>query len=148
LADEFFRQLESLDLSDGKRCPGEQTCSQRLIDKKPNPDKGPLAITQNADLSTEEICAGCSKFGTKPGTEAPHLSAVLNLALYLDKLREAGASFPYPNCFPSPYWWSALAGSKQGRNRHDEARDKRRESKDTSQNRAEAMKKILASKGK
>ena len=92
-----------------------------------NPDSGPLYgnIVKRVGQTDEEVCGGCLKNGTRPGRHSPHLTNALALASHLDTLREAGASFPYPDASPNPYWWTCLVASKEGRRRADEARNER-----------------------
>lgn len=131
----FFEQLDSLDRSGGKRCPGEERCAAPPGDEeggeRTNPDSGPLFtnLAKRLGQTEEEVCGGCKLNGTRPGRHSPHLTQALALATHLDTLRGAGASFPYPSSFPNPYWWTCLVASQEGRNRADEARNKRLESK-------------------
>lgn len=75
--------------------------------------------------SEDEVCGGCVMNGTRPGRHSPHLTNALALASYLDELRDAGASFPYPGATSNPYWWTCLVASKDGRRRADVAREGR-----------------------
>lgn len=148
LSDQFFAQLEALEAGKGKRCPGETSCRQRIIEDEdgrelPNPDAGPLGHPANGDRTPDQICGKCSLRGTKPGSEPPHLTQFLTVACRLDKLRDAGATFVYPQSLPSPYLWAALVGSKDGRNRHEDARAKRQEEERRRKEREAELQRLL-----
>jgi len=67
--------------------------------------------------------------GTKPERQSPHLAPALALAARLDRLRQGGASFPYPQSNDSPFYWACLEASADGRARADEASQKRADEK-------------------
>lgn len=132
----YFEQLDSLDQTKGKRCPGEQRCSAPREDERNgevvNTDSGPLykeLVLARSGRTEDEVCGKCPRNGTRPGRHSPHLNNALALAAHLDELRQAGASFPYPGAFPNPYWWTCLTASAEGRRRADEARNQRTEAK-------------------
>lgn len=134
VSDFYFEQLDSLDRTKGKRCPGEQKCSAPREDERSgqvtNPDSGPLykeLVLARSEKTEDEVCGKCPKNGTRPGRHSPHLTNALALAAHLDELRQAGASFPYPGAFNDPYWWTCLKASAEGRRRADEARNQRAE---------------------
>lgn len=130
----YFEQLDSLDQTGGKRCPGETPCAAPPGEPNTadyNKGSGPLykEVALRRGRSFESVCGACPMRGTKPDQHSPHLATALALAGRLDSLRQSGASFPYPGAFNSPFWWTCLEASAEGRRRADEARYERQEQK-------------------
>lgn len=117
----FFEELESLDKTDGKRCPGEDVCSSE------GKDSGPLYanIARRMNRPVETVCGECPKVGTKPDRHSPHLGSALSLAGHLDELKAAGATFSYPEAFTNPFWWACLKAAHRGRTKHETESAKR-----------------------
>lgn len=128
----YFAQLDSLDQANNKRCPGETLCAAPPGElQSPDYNKESYLlyreIVSRRGRTIEQVCGECIRKGTKPDQHSPHLAPALALAARLDKLRQGGASFPYPMSSSNPFWWACLAASAEGRHRADEARYARQE---------------------
>src|SRR5262249_6636754 len=113
----FYKQLETRRLNSGRGCPGEEVCALT----------GPL---RDKSRPIEAICAGCPLKATKPGAQPGHLSAPIIETLRLDDLKQAGATFAYPDAL-SPLGWAGLR-ALQGARAKDQEKDwqQRRKSQD------------------
>lgn len=107
----------------GKACPGEEVCALT----------GPL---RDKSRPIEVICQGCNLRHTKPGSQPGHLSVLIIEAMRLEELKEAGATFAYPDTL-SPLEWCCLQAIKRAR-RKDEEKDMESRRKKTEANSEQA----------
>jgi hypothetical protein len=93
----FTEELDSLNRSKGQRCPGEGECDK--LQKR--------GLRKREKI--ESFCSGCVMFGTKPGRRPESLGLLIDTALRLDELRQAGAVFHYPDALCPEEWQGLIA---------------------------------------
>lgn len=79
-------------------CPGEDTCTEggRIFDERRRTGRPELPIVQ--------ICAACPLLPTKQSLHPPEMSYWTSTALRLERLKEAGAVYAYPDALTVGEW--------------------------------------------
>lgn len=103
----FDGRIKAQRYAGGTPCPGEDVCA--II--------GPIA--RFPDTPIEDVCAGCAKRETKPGSEPRGYADAIAEALTLDEYRAIGATFAYPDALSS-YQWACLRALERAREKEKE----------------------------
>lgn len=126
----FDRQLETRRQNGGKACPGEEVCE---VAGAP----GGLVGLRDKSRPIEAVCGQCPYRHTKPGNQPGHLSTLIVETLRLDELKEAGATFAYPDTL-TPLQWAGLQALQHARAK-DREKDFQSRKAQAEQNSAQAQ---------
>lgn len=102
----FTGQLEIQRSLKGEQCPGEVPCEEDgfiFRHRQREPEK-----------AIADICGDCHLRLTKPGSQPPHLAEAISQVLRLDRLREGGAQYQFPNAL-TPLEWAAIDALQMAR---------------------------------
>lgn len=104
----------------GEACPGEEKCTEtgRIYDERRRSSK--------PDLPILTICNGCPLLPTKQSEQPADLSHWVAIALRLERLKEGGAVYAYPDAL-TPSEWAAVDALKIARAEEEEAASKDRQ---------------------
>lgn len=95
----FTGQLEIQRDLKGEQCPGEAVCEKSGFIAQRRQRQPEMAIL--------DICNDCHLRHTKPGSQPAHLAEAIASVLRLDRLREGGAGFSFPDGL-TPLEWAAV----------------------------------------
>jgi len=94
-------------------CPGEEACTEggRIYDERRR--------SSRPDLPILTICNGCPLLPTKASEQPADLSHWVSIALRLERLKEGGAVYAYPDAL-TPGEWAAMDALKMARAEDDD----------------------------
>src|SRR5262245_51159493 len=80
LEEYFSRQLDKQQELKGERCPGEESCAERIW----------MPLFKHRDRPIQEVCGTCRLLPTKPGSQPRELIRAISTACELSDLKECG----------------------------------------------------------